>query len=108
MKTQCSEKKPKFEKIGQYIHIYIDEEIESVVHEEGHESLIYKYHCTKVPIMISRNELIDSIIKINYPSFDAEIAAMANGGADSEEHQDWRNKAKLVASEFEEFKKTLF
>lgn len=104
MKTQCSEQKPKFEKVGQYIHIYIDEEIDSVVNEEGYESLIYKYHYTKVPIMISRSELIDSIIKINYPSFDAEIAAMANGGVDSEEHQSWRMNAKQIATEFEMFR----
>lgn len=108
MKTQCSGQKPKFEKIGQYIHIYIDEDISTITDTESNETMIYKYHYTKVPIMTSRSELIDSIIKIKYPTFDTEIAAMANGGTDSEEHQAWRNKAKLLASEFEEFKKDLF
>lgn len=105
MKTQCSEQKPKFEKVGQFIHIYFDEEVIPAT-EDAEQS--YSYCYCKVPAMISRNELIDAIVKIKYPTFDAEIAAIANGGVDSEEHQDWRNNAKLVASEIEEFKKTLF
>lgn len=108
MKTQCSEQKPKFEKVGQYVHIYMDEEVSTVIDMEDNEIPLYKYHYAKVPIMTSRDDIISSIIKIKYPSFDAEIAAMANGSVDAAEHQEWRNQAKLTASEFEEFKKTLF
>ena len=103
MKTQCSEQKPKFEKVGQFIHIYFDEETVPAT-EDAEQS--YRYCYCKVPMMVSRSELIDSIVKIKYPTFDAEIAAMANGGVDLEEHQVWRTKAKTLATEFDEFKET--
>lgn len=49
----------------------------------------------------SRSEIIEAIIRTKYPTYGAEIAAIQNGGADTEEHQAFRAFAKLMADGYQ-------
>lgn len=102
---QSVTKRDKFEKMGQYVLICFNEEplLPTV---EGSE-LQYRYDTAKLPLGCARDVVIDTIVKIKYPTFDKEIAAILNGGIDSQEHSEWRVVAKLIADEFVVYRNSL-
>ena len=86
-----------FSREGQYIYIRLDEQL-----EEQEELTQYSYLQTKVKLSgsIKRDMIIESIIRAKYPSYGAELAAMANGEGERLEHQNWRQLAKDKADYF--------
>lgn len=98
---QSTNKRNKFETMGQFVAISFNEQEIKATDETEKQ---YQYDFAKVPLCSSRDEVINALVKIKYPTFDKEIAAMANGGEDGQGHSDWRVKAKLIADEFVAFR----
>lgn len=96
---QSNTKHNKFTKMGQFVLIAFNER-ELQIEDETH----YQYDSAKVPLCSSRDEVISALVKIKYPTFDKEIAAIQNGGEDVQAHSDCRVTAKLIANEFVVFR----
>lgn len=92
---QSNTKHNKFTKMGQFVLIAFNER-ELQIEDETH----YQYDSAKVLLCSGRDEVIDVLVKIKYPTFDKEIAAIANGGEAAQKHSEWRVTAKIIADEF--------
>lgn len=86
----------KFQREGQHVFVRLDEK------KEDGEMEQYSYLQAKIRLSgnIKRDIIIESIIRAKYPSYGAEIAAMANSEEEYQEHQDWRQLAKDTADYF--------
>lgn len=100
---QSAEKRNKFERMGECVLICINEE--EVTNED---TISFKYDSVKVGLLDSRNIVIQKLMRVKYPDIDSEIAAISNGGAAVLEHGEWRDTAKLTASEFIDFVAKIF
>lgn len=96
MYTQSQERKNKIEIIGNVGYLWFDEEVVPAREGEEVSGDIYKYRMLKFKTDSSRGELVQGVIKLKYPSYDMEIAALSNQDA---EHSEWREKAKRLADE---------
>lgn len=94
---QSTNKRNKFEMMGQFVAISFNEQEIAATDETEKQ---YQYDFAKVPLCSSRDEIINALVKIRYKTFDKEIAAITNGGQYAQEHSDWRVTAKLIADEF--------
>lgn len=99
---QSSVKRDKFERMGEFVLICINEGIEVASSmDDGIEATTqYCYDSAKVHLMSQRDEVIQAIMRIKYKDVDSEFAARLNGGTDEEAHTEWRLVAKGVADEF--------
>lgn len=98
---QSSVKRDKFERMGEFVLICINESVE--VGSSMHDEVVttqYSYESAKVRLLSSRDEVIQAIMRIKYKDIDSEFAARLNGGTDEETHAAWRVVAKGVADEF--------
>lgn len=95
-------KRDKFERMGEFVLICINESIEEVGSIDGgiEATTQYCYDSTKVNLMSQRDAVIQAIMRIKYKDVDSEFAARLNGGTDEEAHTEWRLVAKGVADEF--------
>lgn len=98
---QSNKKVSKFTRMGQYVHVAFNE-TEGVT-EEG--DVTYHYESAKIPLLGSREKVIQALVRIKYKDIDSELAANLNGGTEQAEHAAWRTKCKQVATEFEVFVK---
>lgn len=96
MKTVANEKLEKFQRVGPFVRINFGE-VESTT-EEGEK--LYTYSTAKVGVLDSRDAVVEAIMKVEYPNYACEIAAIANGGEDAQAHLDFRVLAKELADEF--------
>lgn len=64
--------------------------------EQGEEGTSYSYWMIKFSVSCTRQDLIERIVKLKYPTYDTEIAALANSDP---EHTAWRAEAKTLADE---------
>lgn len=101
---QSVNKRNKLEMMGQFVGISFNEQ---EIEETDETEKQYQYDFAKVPLCSSRGEVINALVKIKYPTFDKEIAAIQNGGEDAQEHNKWRAIAKLIADEFVTFRDAL-
>ena len=97
-----TEKLQKFQREGQYVFVRLDEKKETSELEQAGEVEQYSYLQSKIKLSgnIKRDMIIESIVRAKYPTYGAEIAAMANSGEEYQEHQDWRQLAKDTADYF--------
>lgn len=74
----------------------------SVEDGDGKQADIYSY-CQvfiKFSGKMSRDEMIEELIKAKYATYGSELAAINSGDVDKiKEHQEWRNLCKGVADE---------
>ena len=91
-----TEKLQKFQREGQYVFVRLDEQKETDEMEQ------YSYLQSKIKLSgnIKRDMIIEAIIRAKYPSYGAELAAMASGEEERQEHQAWRQLAKDTAEYF--------
>ena len=97
---QSSVKRNKFERMGEFVLICINEDTLEVSTTDTNIDTQYYYDSTKVKLLSNRDEVIQAIIRIKYKDIDSEFAARLNGGTDEETHAAWRLVAKGVADEF--------
>ncbi len=99
---QSSVRRDKFERMGEFVLICINEGIEVASSmDDGIEATTqYCYDSAKVHLMSQRDEVIQAIMRIKYKDIDSEFTARLNGGTDEETHAAWRLVAKGVADEF--------
>lgn len=98
---QSSVRRSKFERMGGFVLICINEDTSEVTPLDTEASTQYSYDSTKVSLFSPRDEVIQAIMRIRYKDIDSEFAAVLNGGTDEENHAAWRLVAKGVADEFE-------
>lgn len=91
MRTYSSEQKQRIERVGDVGYIWWDEVVLT-----DYEDTQYSYYMVKFKKNCTRAELIQAVVRLRYPDYDAEIAALANGDP---EHQQWRQLAKELADE---------
>lgn len=99
MRTQSSEKKPKLQLVGNVIYLWWDEQV--LPSQPDHDELGYSYFMIKVLPVDDRGSIVEKIVKLKYPTYDKEIAALANQDS---EHASWRQEAKILADEALEFR----
>lgn len=97
---QSSVRRDKFERMGEFVLICINEDTFEVAPTDMDVDTQYYYDSTKVKLPSSRDEVIQAIMRIKYKDVDSEFAARLNGGTDEEAHTEWRLVAKGVADEF--------
>lgn len=99
---QSSVKRDKFERMGEFVLICINESVGTIstMYDEG-VTTQYCYDSAKVKLLSHRDEVIQSIMRIMYKDIESEFAARLNGGTDELAHAEWRLMAKSVADEFE-------
>lgn len=97
---QSSVRRNKFERMGEFVLICINEDTLEVATTDTEASTQYYYDSTKVRLLSGRDEVIQAIMRIRYKDIDSEFAARLNGGTDEETHAAWRLAAKGVADEF--------
>lgn len=100
---QSTDKRNKFEMMGQFVAISFNEQ-EVVATDETERQ--YQYDFAKVPLCSGRDEVVNALVKIKYPTFDKEIAAIVNGGSAAQTHSEWRVTAKVIADEFIAYRNT--
>ena len=97
---QSSVRRNKFERMGEFVLICINEDTLEVSPTDTNIDTQYYYDSTKVKLLSNRDEVIQAIMRIRYKDIDSEFAARLNGGTDEEAHAAWRIVAKGVADEF--------
>jgi len=97
MKSYSNDPQPQFVASGQELRINFDHATVEVTDPEG--ALETQHVCEQVitPARPKRREIIEAVMAARYPTYGAEIAAMRNGGAEADEHDAWREKAKAIA-----------
>lgn len=60
-------------------------------------STAYQYKTAEVDKLANRDQIIEAIMATRYPTFGSELAAIRNGGAESQEHEELRVLAKQLA-----------
>jgi hypothetical protein len=98
---QSSVRRNKFERMGEFVLICINEDTLEVATTDTDIDTQYYYDSTKVKLLSNRDEVIQTIMRIRYKDIDSEFAARLNGGVDELAHAEWRLIAKSVADEFE-------
>jgi hypothetical protein len=96
---QSSVRRNKFERMGGFVLICINEDTSEVTPLDTEASTQYSYDSTKVSLFSPREEVIQAIMRIKYKDIDSEFAARLNGGTEGEAHAAWRLVAKGVADE---------
>ena len=84
-----------YEVDGNDLAIYWNEEAHEPKEDETEPYWTYD-HCQAFA-SDSRNVLIEKIMATKYPTYGAEVAALANGGESAAEHQALRAQAKTLA-----------
>ena len=97
---QSSVRRNKFERMGEFVLICINEDTLEVATTDMNTDTQYSYDSTKVKLLSNRDEVIQTIMRIKYKDIDSEFAARLNGGTDEETHDAWRLVAKGIADEF--------
>ena len=104
MIEQSTQQLPKFQFRGNTLIIRCNGQTVIKQDENGDDVTNYQYCTVKVPKSSTRHQRIEAIIKIKYPTYGAELAAMHKGGDETETYLAWRETAYQVAAEsFEEF-----
>lgn len=98
MKITSYTKLDTYEVSSSTLNIYWGEE--AFPPKEDETEPYWTYEFCRASIHDSRDVLIEKIIATRYPTYGSEVAAIANGGADSEEHQAFRQLAKQLANNF--------
>lgn len=99
---QSSVRRNKFERMGEFVLICINESVEMVKSPIDDEiTTHYCYDSAKVELLAPRERVIQSLMRIMYKNIEDEFAARLNGGVDELAHAEWRLIAKSVADEFE-------
>lgn len=93
MRMQSSEKKLKIIRIADVGYYCWDEQVSPATQDSD---LSYSYLMIKFTASCSRSELIERVVRIKYPTYDSEIAALANA---DQAHTAWRTLAKEIADE---------
>lgn len=93
MRVHSNERKPKLERIDNIGYYWWDEQ-EAPATED--DDVSYSYMMIKFTTACSRSDLVERIIRLEYPTYDSEIAALANGDP---AHSVWRALAKEIADE---------
>lgn len=65
--------------------------------KEGETEVHWTYEYCLAKVFDTRSVLIEKIIATKYPSYGSEIAALSNGGESEQEHQVFREQAKVLA-----------
>lgn len=93
MRMQSSEKKLKITRIDGVGYYCWDEQV-LPIGEDSEEG--YSYLMIKFTTACSRSDLVERVVRLKYPSYDSEIAALANADP---AHAAWRTLAKEIADE---------
>ena len=93
MRIQSSERKLRLEKISNVGYFWWDEQ-ESPATED--DAVNYSYLMVKFTTACSRSDLVERVVRLKYPTYDSEIAALANADP---AHSAWRTLAKEIADE---------
>jgi hypothetical protein len=97
-KVYSNEQLPKFKKLGTNIQINVGE-AEYPPKEDSSGGYSYFRATIKCMGKLSRDNIIEAIIRAKYPTYGSELAAQFNGGQGLQDHQDWRQLAKDTADE---------
>jgi hypothetical protein len=95
MKATSYTKLNTYEVDGNDLTIYWGEEAHAPQDDEVEP--YWTYEACRANATDSRAALVEKIMATRYPTYGAEIAAMANGGSDAEEHEAFRAQAKSLA-----------
>lgn len=97
-KVYSNEQLPKFKKLGTNIQINVGETVVPPKEDSlgGYSYFRATIRCTG---KLSRDNIIEVIIRAKYPTYGSELAAQFNGGQELQDHQDWRQLAKDTADE---------
>lgn len=97
MKVNTGQQLPKFLKEGAKLKINLNKETQE--DEDGNTSFSYIQATINLSSKLSRDSIIEAIIRAKYPTYGSELAASFNGGEDLLEHTAWRQLAKSTADE---------
>mgnify|MGYP001774133333 CR=1 FL=1 len=99
METVIDQQLPTFEKRGLTLRVNFNEE-EFIQESEGQEpKTMWRYTTAAFPVTASRPERIEAIIATRYPSYGSELAAINNGGAETDAYHAFRELAKQLAND---------
>lgn len=97
MKTQSPVKLETYQVMGRKLRINFSEQTVSSEGIDEAPSTTYQYNTAEVDKLANRDKIIEAIMATRYPTFGSELAAIRNGGAESQEHEDLRVLAKSLA-----------
>ena len=99
--VHATTKLDKFEKAGHNIFIRLGEKQVEHEGEEGSNYTEYTFYQAKVSTKekLTRNSIIEAIMRAKYETYGAELAAQLNGEDEKQEHTNWRVLAKQTADE---------
>lgn len=99
MKTTANEPLPRFQRLGMTLVINFDETPEEVTDDNGKTYTRYHYLTAKVKKTATSDQRVEAIIATRYPTYGAELAAINNGGQETDDYRAFRAAAKQLAKE---------
>ena len=99
MRVSSNEKLEDYQVIGDKLRIHWDHKEVTVPAMDDESEPTTQWQCKEAVASknASRDEVIEAIIKTEYPTYGSEIAAIRNGSPDSDNHEALRLKAKELA-----------
>lgn len=99
MQVSSTDKLPDYQIIGNKLRIHWNHE-QVTKHVDGETQTYWQCDEAVCAVTSSRDQIIEAVIRTQYPNYGAEIAAVQNGGEDNEKHQQMRALAKQLADEY--------
>jgi len=97
MKTESPYELPTYEVMGHKLRIHFNHTPTTHEGVDGEIEQGHSYSTAVVDKNVDRETIIEAIMRVKYPTYGAEIAAMQNGDPDNHEHQVMRDAAKSLA-----------
>jgi len=100
MKTESPFELPTYEVMGHKLRIHFNHTLVVREDTDGGSETFHTYDTSVVEVTASRDTVIESIMRVKYPTYGVELAAVQNGKGVSLRHGEYRDMAKQLADDW--------